>query len=258
MFELLLDPASLALLCGVAFVAGFIDAVAGGGGLLTVPAFLTTGLPAHIALGTNKLAASFGSLTTSITFYRKRLFDPLFWRYCIAATATGALIGTLVADTLSVETLNKLIPLIILATAIYTLLNRFKPDVETDLPAATSKNRITQCVQGLILGWYDGLIGPGTGAFWTVSNSMLYKMNLLLSSGLARSMNFVSNAVSLATFFYLGYVNIVIGVAMGSCLMIGAYLGAHSAIRFGSKFIRPIFITVVSIMAVNLAYRAWL
>jgi len=117
MFELALDPTTLAVLCAAALAAGFIDAIAGGGGLLTVPALLTAGLPPHVTLGTNKLAASFGSLTASYTYYKKNLFSPKFWASSIIATGIGALIGTLVVDHLSIDFLNKLLPIIIIMVA---------------------------------------------------------------------------------------------------------------------------------------------
>ena len=107
------------------------------------------------------------------------------------------------------------------------------------------------------LGFYDGVAGPGTGAFWTASSSALYKINILLSSGLDRSTNFVSNICSLFTFIYLGYVNLLLGISMGFFIMIGAWLGAKSAIKFGNKFIKPVFISVVLLMSINLAFNAW-
>lgn len=255
--ELLPTTDLLLILCAVAFVAGYIDAIAGGGGLLTVPALLTAGLPPHLVLGTNKLAATFGSLTASVTYYRKRLFNPRYWRRSIGYTAIGALLGTLVVDQLSTELLEKLLPLLILLAAIYTLFNRIQPDDRLHLPEQNGKLFWQQRLQGLTLGFYDGVAGPGTGAFWMVSSMALYKINLLLTSGVARTMNFVSNGFSLVAFMALGHVNYVLGIAMGLCLMLGAFLGAHSAIRFGSKFIRPVFISVVIAIALRLAWQAW-
>lgn len=250
-FELLL------LLCGVAFIAGYIDAIAGGGGLLTVPALLTAGLPPHVVLGTNKLAATFGSFTASLTYYRKQLFNPRYWRNSLVFTAIGALLGTLVVDQLSTALLEKILPLLILFAAIYTLFNRMQPDDRLTLPEPGPKLYWQQRAQGLTLGFYDGVAGPGAGAFWMVSTMALYKINLLLTSGVARTMNFISNGFSLAAFIVLGHVHFTLGIAMGLCLMLGAYLGAHSAIRFGSKFIRPVFICVVIAIAVRLAWQAW-
>jgi uncharacterized membrane protein YfcA len=244
-------------LCAVGFVAGLIDAIAGGGGMLTVPTLLTTGLPPHIALGTNKLAASFGSLTASITFYRKKLFDPHFWRFSILYTAIGAVAGTLAVGYLSSGFLEKFIPILIVITAIYTLFSKTVVSEIKGLPPLSPRLKRTQSIQGLILGFYDGVAGPGTGAFWTASSSALYKINILLSCGLARSTNFVSNFCSLLTFFYFGYVNMIIGISMGIFIMLGAAVGAHWAIKFGNRFIRPVFIIVVISMSVNLTYHAW-
>ena len=109
-----------------------------------------------------------------------------------------------------------------------------------------------------MLGFYDGLAGPGTGAFWVSSSNILYKIDILLSCGLARFTNFISNFCSLLTFIYLGHVNFVLGISMGIFIMLGAWVGAHWAIKFGSKFIRPVFITVVIAMSANLGYQAWL
>jgi uncharacterized membrane protein YfcA len=255
MFELSLEI--LLLICGVGFTAGFIDAIAGGGGLLTVPALLSIGLPPHITLGTNKLAASFGSSTASWAYYRKQLFNPLFWRWSFVATAIGAIIGTFAVSAIDAHWLEKFLPLVILATAIYTIFNRKQAEVGTNLPTQTKSLLHRSIAQGLTLGFYDGFAGPGTGAFWTVSSMMLYKMNILLSSALAKAMNFTSNIVSCLTFVWLGHVNWTIGLTMGVSIMLGAYLGAHSAIRFGAKFIRPVFITMVMIVAGHLAWQAW-
>jgi uncharacterized membrane protein YfcA len=244
-------------LCAVGFVAGLIDAIAGGGGMLTIPTLLTTGLPPHIALGTNKLAASFGSLTASLTFYRKKLFDPHFWRLSILYTAIGAITGTLAVGYLSSEFLEKFIPILIVITAIYTILSKSAVTEIKGLPPLSTRLKNTQRIQGLLLGFYDGIAGPGTGAFWTASSSALYKINILLSCGLARSANFVSNFCSLLTFFYFGYINFIIGISMGIFIMLGAAVGAHWAIKFGNRFIRPIFIIVVISMSVNLTYHAW-
>ncbi|PMN88890.1 hypothetical protein BCT23_05145 [Enterovibrio norvegicus] len=253
----LLDPTTIVVLALVAFSAGFIDAVAGGGGMLTVPALLSIGLPPHIALGTNKLSATFASSTAAFTYYKKKLFSPAFWTQAFIATLVGAIIGTLIVDYISTEWLEKSLPLIILAVAVYTIWHPQPKADNHELPKDDPNIKTKQWGQGLALGFYDGVVGPGTGAFWTVSSMSLYKMNILLSSGLAKAMNFTSNIASLVTFIILGHVNWAIGLTMGICLMAGAFIGAHSAIRFGAKFIRPVFVTVVVVMAVKLAYSAW-
>lgn len=251
------EPTLLLVLAVVAFIAGFIDAVAGGGGMLTVPTLLSMGLPPHLALGTNKLAATFASSTAAYTYYKKKLFEPKNWYRAFVATLIGATLGTLFVDSISTAWLEKILPLIILAAAMYTVFHKPASLHHNVLPPQCEKFHKKQYAQGLAIGFYDGLAGPGTGAFWTVSSMALYRLNILLASGLSKAMNFTSNLTSLITFAILGHINWTLGLTMGLCLMAGAFVGAHSAIRFGGKFIRPVFVTVVSILAIKLAYQAW-
>lgn len=254
MLEFATDPLVLAALMSVAFLAGFIDAIAGGGGLLTLPALLTAGLPPHLVLGTNKLCATFGSATASFTFYRRKLFDPRQWRIALVATAIGAALGAGLAHLIPAQWLNQLLPLVVFACGLYLLFGRVPV---TPLANAAPIANGRQWPQGLMLGFYDGVAGPGTGAFWTVSNMLLYPLDLLRASGVARSMNFVSNGMALAVFIISGQVAWALGIGMGLALMIGAYLGARTAIQGGSKFIRPIFLVVVLVLSLRLAWQHW-
>ncbi|OCX92088.1 MAG: hypothetical protein BFD77_15950 [Pseudomonas sp. CO183] len=252
--ELALDPSTLVILFAVAFTAGFIDAIAGGGGLLTIPALLTAGLPPHLVLGTNKLCATFGSATASYTFYRRRLFEPEIWRRALVGTAIGAALGAALAQFMPASWLNQLLPLVVSACGIYLLFSHMPAKPSSD---ALVIGRKRQWPQSLLLGFYDGVAGPGTGAFWTVSSMLLYPLDLLKASGVARTMNFVSNAVALSVFVIGGHVAWVLGIGMGLALMAGAYFGARTAIRGGSRFIRPIFILVVLAMSLRLAWQHW-
>ena len=230
-FELSVDLTTLAILAAVAFVAGFIDAIAGGGGLLTTPALLTAGLPPHLVLGTNKLSSTFG-----------------------AATLAGALIGATVAHYMPAEWLNKMLPVIVFGCGLYLLFGGTpKTPIDNDAPI----KKKWQLPQGLGLGFYDGVAGPGTGAFWTVSSMLMYPIDLVKASGVARSMNFVSNIAALSVFIFSGHVDWVIGLTMGLAVMVGAFFGARSAISGGAKFIRPVFITVVLGLTVRLAWQHW-
>ncbi len=258
MTEILFDPASWALIVAVGLAAGFIDAIVGGGGMLTIPTLLSLGLPAHLTLGTNKLAASFGSGIAAYTYFKKQLFTPQFWRESFYSTLLGALTGTVFVNLIDTQWLEKLLPLIILIVALYTLFNRITDIDNYQLPENNFALRVKQALQGFLIGFYDGSSGPGTGSFWVISTMRLYRLNILLASGVAKSMNFTSNLVSLLVFIAFGQIDWLIGLTMGGCMMLGAYIGAHSAIYFGAKFIRPIFITIVVIMAVKLGYNAWL
>lgn len=253
-FEIALEPLTIGLLIAVAFLAGFIDAIAGGGGLLTLPALLTAGLPPHLVLGTNKLCATFGSATASATFYRRRLFNPKRWWRALLATAIGALAGAWLAHLLPASWLNQMLPLVVFGCALYLLFQR-QPQPNTRPRFSLGRHR--QWPQGFTLGFYDGVAGPGTGAFWTVSTLVLYPLDLLKASGVARSMNFISNAIALGVFIVAGQVAWVLGISMGLALMAGAYLGARTAIHGGARFIRPVFILVVLALSLRLAWQHW-
>ncbi len=249
------DTLSLLWLLLAAFAAGLIDAIAGGGGLIALPALLTAGVPPHIALGTNKLAGSFGTFSASRAYIRKGLFKPRLWPVGILATTLGAIAGTFSVWLISAELLRKLVPVLIAGAALYVALRRPQGPVEGG--ASVRPGWRSSAVLGISLGYYDGFLGPGAGAFWTTACVALYRMNLVHASGVARFMNFVSNVMSLAAFMALGLVDYRVGLAMGLSLMAGAHIGAHSAIRFGAPFIRPVFVLVVLAMAGRLIWQEW-
>jgi uncharacterized membrane protein YfcA len=253
-FELSVDLSTLAVLAVVAFVAGFIDSIAGGGGLLTTPALMTAGLPPHLVLGTNKLSSTFGSAIASYTFYRRKLFQPREWTRALIGTAVGALIGAVIAHYLPAAWINQMLPVIVFGCGLYLLFGGTpKAPLDTHLPI----KKKWQLPQGLGLGFYDGVAGPGTGAFWTVSSLLLYPLDLVRASGVARSMNFVSNATALSVFIFSGQVDWLLGLSMGVAVMCGAAIGTRSAIKGGARFIRPVFITVVLCLTVRLAWQHW-
>ncbi|MEM5504033.1 TSUP family transporter [Shewanella frigidimarina] len=255
--DLLLDPSHWAILAVIGILAGFIDAIVGGGGLLSIPALLTVGIPPHLALGTNKLAACFGSLTSSYTFYKQHLFNPALWKACFFATLVGSIAGCGLVFLIDPLWLDKILPLLIISIAIYTL---FSPKAMGDKNTIVPKYRspkYKQISQGFILGGYDGFAGPGIGAFWTVSSISLHKLPLLHSCGLARVMTAVSNITALIIFASMGQVQWILGLWMGICMMAGSFIGARSAIRFGIPFIKPIFIIMVLSIAVHLTWSAW-
>lgn len=252
----LLDPQVLMILMALSFTAGFIDAVAGGGGAIMLPALLTVGLPGHMALGTNKLCATFGSTTAALTYLRRGLFRPLLWKAAMFGTLVGACAGTLTTFLLTADTLNKLLPPLIVAAAVWLLVQRRRGAIENPVryqPPAQSSGRL-----GGALGFYDGFFGPGTGSFWTTLVMSLYPVGIVEASGIARFMNWISNAVSMLTFMALGSVRYEVGIPLGLTLMIGAWLGAHSAIRFGGRFIRPVLILVTLALAGRLVWIEWL
>lgn len=253
--ELSISLPLLLLLIAVAFTAGFVDAIAGGGGLLTIPALMLSGIPPHLVLGTNKLCATFGSATASYTFYRRGYFQPGFWRPALLATAVGAALGAILAQNMPAQWLNQFLPVVVFLCGLYMLFSKIPEHAEEHSQPVAQKRQLPQ---GLLLGFYDGVAGPGTGAFWTVSTLVLYPLDLLRTTGVARTMNFVSNGVALAMFVIGGQVMWSLGIAMGLALMLGAVAGARLAIGGGSRLIRPLFILMVMALTIKLAWQHWL
>lgn len=243
-------------LLGVSFFAGLVDAIAGGGGLLLLPALLTSGVPPHFALGTNKLAATFGSFTASRICIKKGIVKPQFWIVMIFSTLQGSFLGALTAWLLSADLLKKGLSILIFCAATYVLLMRPKNQYisSNNLEKAPFKKSV---ILGHFLGFYDGIAGPGVGSFWTMANVTFFELNLVDASCLARLMNFVSNFVALITFLIVGNVDIILGLTLGTTLMIGAYLGAHSALKYGAPLIRPLFLAMFALLGIRLIYQVF-
>ena len=245
----------LALLFGTGLTAGFVDSIAGGGGLITVPVLLSLGLNPQQALGTNKLQAVFGSGSATWHYAQGgvvKLRDCVWGFIC---SLVGAAIGTLAVQQMDPWFLKRFIPLLLLAVAAYSIL---KPQLgEEDLRPRMPRGAFDLSF-GLLLGFYDGFFGPGTGTFWTAAFVLGLGFNLTRATGYTKAMNFASNLSSLAFFLLGGKVLFVAGLVMGAGQLLGARLGARMVIAKGTKFIRPVFITVVLLLTLKLVYDAYL
>lgn len=239
------------ILCVAGFVGATVDAIAGGGGLITLPAILAAGVPPHFALGTNKFGSSFGAITSAYTFTREgKVFVPLM-KYAVPCTLIGSVIGVLTALKLDQGFLKIIILVLIFATAIYTV---FKKDFgsEDKFEGLTRKNIIQGCIFAFSLGFYDGFFGPGTGSFLIFLFISVFGFNFTMAAGNSKVLNFVSNIASLAMFAINGKIYYMVGIPMGIAMIIGARVGSKIAIRNGSKVIKPIFVTIALVLTVKL------
>lgn len=237
-----LTASSYAVLAGAGFLAGFIDSIAGGGGIITVPALLAVGLPPHLALGTNKLQSSFGSLTAAIHYSSKGLVVLSETLLGVALTAVGAAAGTIVIQRISPGMLRHAIPVLLVAVFIYLLKS---PEVAEEGRAARLGRVAFYSLFGLSIGFYDGFFGPGTGSFWAVAFVALLGLGLKKATAHTKVMNFTSNIVSLLFFIIGGNVVFIAGLVMGGCEVAGALLGSRLVIVRGVRFVRVFFLCVV-------------
>lgn len=244
----------LPLLFVTGLVAGFVDSIAGGGGLITLPMILSFGGNPQVALGTNKFQATFGAASAAWHYSKAGAVDLSdCWRGC-AITFAGALGGTFSVRQVGPHTLKVIIPLLLIAVAVYSLRNPTLGERETQ--ARFERHRF-DLIFGLLLGFYDGFFGPGTGTFWTMAFVLGMGFNLTRATGYTKAMNFSSNVCSLLIFAVAGQVNYLAGTAMGVGQLIGARFGSRMVMKRGTKFIRPVFITVVLTITVKLLYDAY-
>ncbi|MBE3609167.1 TSUP family transporter [Campylobacter californiensis] len=234
-----------------AFLGGFIDAIAGGGGLITLPAIMAMGVPPHVALATNKLQGSFGSFTAALNFSLKGMVDYKEIWIGIVFTFIGACIGTTLILVLDAKFLQVIIPFLLIAIFIYTL---FAPKVGEEDRKARMNIRAFYISFGLALGFYDGFFGPGAGSFWTFAIVALIGANMKRAVAHTKVLNFVSNIVSLGVFIIGGHVLWIVGVLMGIGQILGAYIGSNMVIKKEVKFIRTMFLIVVGATILKLVY----
>lgn len=243
----------LAFLFVVAFVAGFVDSIAGGGGLIAIPALLMTGLPPLDVLGTSKLQALFGSGSATIAYARKGHVDlRMIWPMALVSFV-GAVLGAMVATYLPIEILRGGLPVILIAIAIYFAL---KPDIGS----IERHPRISLFVFSLtavpLIGLYDGLFGPGTGSFFMFAFVSLAGFGILKATAHTKVLNFASNLGGFAVFFINGAVLWKIGLLMGLAQFIGAQVGSRVAMKNGSRVIRPLLVLSCIAMATKLILEA--
>ncbi len=242
------------VLFGTGLVAGFVDSIAGGGGLITLPVMLSFGWEPQFALGTNKLQASFGSGSATWHYARGKAVELNDCKRGFVITFIAAAAGSFAVQQLDPSLLKRIIPILLVAVAIYFLL---KPNLgEKDLHPRMGRQKF-DVIFGLLLGFYDGLFGPGTGTFWAMAYVLGLGFNLTRATGYTKVMNFASNLASLAFFLLAGNVHVLAGLIMGIGQLIGARIGAGMVITRGTKFIRPVFISVVLALTVRLIYTAY-
>lgn len=244
-----LAPEILLLLLAVAFVAGFIDSIAGGGGLITVPALLLAGFAPVDALGTNKLQGLFGSGSATLAYAAGGHVDLRRQMPSALLSLLGAAGGAALATVLPGDWLRAALPPMLIAIALYFA---FRPNLD-DLDRA---RRMTPFMFGLLvvpaIGFYDGLFGPGTGSFFMLAFIALAGYGVLKATAHTKLLNFASNIGGFSAFAAAGAISWQVGLAMGVCQFLGARLGAGLAMKKGARLIKPLLVVTCVVLALRL------
>ena len=245
----------IGVLFATGLVAGFVDTLAGGGGLLTLPVLLNFFPDPKIALGTNKLQASFGS--TSATFHFARA-GALSARDCLRACLLaflGALAGAFLVQQFDSHRLKQIVPVLLLAVAVFVWL---RPQLgDKDIHPRISRIKF-DFLFALGIGFYDGILGPGTGTFLALAFMLGLGFNLARATANAKALNCASNVAALLMFLLAQKVWFAAGLAMGGGQWLGARLASHVVLTRGTKFIRPVFLTMVVLLTLKMIWDTWL
>jgi uncharacterized protein len=242
-----------AMLALAGLLAGWVDAVVGGGGLIQLPA-LVVGLPGATPvqiLATNKLGSVMGTSASSITYYRRVGPDPRTFGPLMLLAFVGSLGGALVASRIPKAAFDPIVLVVLVVVGAYVLLKPALGDI-TSLRFAGHRHLLAAMAAGLVIGFYDGALGPGTGSFFVFTLVGLLGYNFLEASAKARMANWATNVAALCVFVPQGAVLWKIGLVMGACNLLGGYIGARTAVARGRRFVRVVFVVVVAAFIVKI------
>ena len=247
---------TLIYLCPLVFLAGFIDSAAGGGGLITIPAYMLTGMPAHHVFGTNKLSASIGTTVAAGRFIKNKAIDIRTALISGMASLIGAAAGSQLALLLDDRTFRLLMIIAVPCVALFLLIRKDRSNENESGHQNLSLRKSTALATaiGFSIGMYDGIIGPGTGTFAIIAYNTFMRFDYKTASGNAKILNLASNVASLFTFALAGNVIFVVGLPAAVFGVAGNYIGSGFAIRKGAKFIRPMLFIVLLMLLVKVIY----
>ena len=243
----------IVVLCLFFFVAGFVDSVAGGGGLISTPAMLLCGLPPHTALGTGKFASTLGSLTSLWTFARNHLVVLRIAPAGFVSAFVGGMAGSGLAMHVDSAMLGKLLIFLLPVGMVISLFSGKLVSEEGELPEKHLWLRVI--LMGFFIGAYDGFFGPGTGSFFIIAQHLVLRMGLVRASATAKVFNLASNAGAFAVFASGGVALYSLGIPCAVANILGNQLGTHLAIRIGTRMVRNFLYVTLCLLLASLIYR---
>ncbi len=238
----------LLFLMGMTGFAGFVDSAAGGGGLISLPAYLFAGLPVHYTYGTNKFSAACGTTFATVNFFKNGAMNVKIGILAAAGSFVGSALGSHIVLLLSDEALRAMMLVILPIAAVLILWRRKLPDENRDDGTLNLKKAVLALAIGLGIGLYDGIFGPGTGTFAIIAFTTLMGFDLRTANGNAKVLNLASNYASLITYLMSGLVVFSVGIPCAISGIAGNLLGSHFALKNGAKFIRPMMMVVLVLL----------
>jgi uncharacterized membrane protein YfcA len=247
-----LKPATYLIVCPLVFLAGFVDSIAGGGGLVSLPAYLLAGVPVHFALGTNKLSSTMGQAIASFRYYKNGFVDIFLCVPSILAALAGSALGTSLTLLTNERYLQWLLVIVLPLTAFYVL--RKKELLPREPAFSRPKTAIISTVISFVIGGYDGFFGPGTGTFLILLYTGLARVEARTAAGNAKLVNLASNMSALAVFLIHGRALLPLGLTAGVFSIAGSYIGSGLVIRRGAGVLRIFILGVLALLLIKIVY----
>lgn len=240
---------TLLIIYPLVFTAGFVDAVAGGGGLISLPAYMLAGIPTHQAAGCNKFSASLGTVVATVGYIKSGKVKFRIAIFAAIGAMIGSSMGTALALVISDRLLKGMMMIAIPAVAIFLVTQKnLGKEVAKEVERSLLRQSIVSIIIGLIIGCYDGLIGPGTGTFLMIAFSLCLSIDLVTASGCAKVANLASNLTSVIIYMMGGKVIFMLAIPAAACSMLGGHLGTKFAIKGGSQKVRYIMFIVIGLL----------
>ena len=233
----------------VAFIASLIDSIAGGGGLLTTPSMLILGISPLNVLATNKFQSCFGTFTSTYNYYKNGLLTEKKKSMYFCLSFIGSSIGTLLVSLISNETLESVIPVLLIGAALFFITNKGPSEVKQNYKLLVVFNLLV-----FAIGFYDGFFGPGTGSFFVLSFIVVKGVNIMRATAVTKLLNFASNFAAFIIFAFQGYVIWLLGLIMAIAQIAGAYTGSKFAIKNGEKVVRPVLVIVSLLLSARILF----
>lgn len=247
-------PWAMVLVCALVFLAGYVDAIAGGGGLISLPAYMIAGLPTHAAIATNKLSSSMGTALTTWRFAKSGYIQWKLAGLCVVAALIGSALGSNLVLFVADVYLRMLLLVLLPATAVYVMRSKALEDDTGKEALAPHRMMTISALVALVVGVYDGFYGPGTGTFLLLLLTGAAHMRLTQAAGVTKAINLTTNITALVVFLLHGQVLVVLGLVAGVFGVIGNYLGASSFAKSGSAIAKPIIIVVLVVFFVKVIW----
>ncbi|WP_020413772.1 TSUP family transporter [Microbulbifer variabilis] len=241
----------LSILFFIAVIAGLLDTLAGGGGLITVPALILSGVPPLTALGTNKLQGSIGTATATYMMIKSSKISWSGIKSLMLPAFIGAAIGTIAVQFINTDILSYIIPVVLLFIAVYFLIS---PSLTQNNEEPKLSSRKYKYGVIPLIGYYDGMFGPGTGSFFTLSGIACRGQDILTSTAMAKPLNFSTNLASLIIFLLAGHIAWIVGILMMIGQIIGAWIGSHCLFKINPTYLRGAVVLMCSGMLIKYAH----